>query len=134
MTQPTRGFYELIVTFETIIRKEVNVDSLASHSMEKCKLRELVLSDLAVQQQWNHLTDNVCDQSLLETFVGKFLCVRGHSVAKVATEQKQKSRRDNEKKSSSLRKKLRQKSSTSFVKYHATFSVHKFVELVILYI
>ena len=117
LTKPSTDFYNIILYFETVLRKEIQMDSLTSDSLSTCRLRELIISDLSVQQQWNCMavTINGHNEALLEIFVSYFLKIRGHAVAKVVNELHQKKVATNAKKSLSLRKVLKQK-STSFKK------------------
>ncbi|XP_070189241.1 uncharacterized protein [Littorina saxatilis] len=106
LTEPSAEFFELVVSLESVLRKEISMDSLTPGSLKACKLLEIILADLSVQQQWEKVTSGKGHQSLLEAIINYFLRIRGHAVVKVVNE---KQKQDNVKKSSSLRKNLKHK-------------------------
>lgn len=113
LTKPSSDFYELVVCFETVLRREVDLDSLEAKSLATDKLKEIILSDSTVAHQWVNTIGSAGHQALLETFLAWFLMIRGYAVVKLEKKQRQKMQKDcvKSKSSFSLRKKLDAKSN-----------------------
>ena len=83
---PSGQFYQMIKTCELVLRENVDLDHLKKETLACATLRETVLTDTRVQQQWEELSPRE-NQALLENIVRLFLCLRGSAVAKFVNRQ-----------------------------------------------
>ncbi|KAK7492821.1 hypothetical protein BaRGS_00015959 [Batillaria attramentaria] len=98
LKKPVMGFFHLVMCFETVIRREVDIDKLEESSLATDKLKEAIFADSMVQSQWRELTGHSGLQKLLEAIVMHFVTVRGFAIAKLVMKKVQKQRRLDERK------------------------------------
>ncbi|KAK7504646.1 hypothetical protein BaRGS_00004132 [Batillaria attramentaria] len=110
LKESTFYFLQLVLSWEAILRKSIDLDCLKTTSLATDRLKEVILTDSVVQQLWHTATGSSGHQILLEALLAQFLTVRGFAVAKlvqkktdVVLRQENTSRR----KSASLRKNLK---------------------------
>lgn len=105
---PSLKFYKLVLMFESIMRRVVDVKALDAMSLSTVRLKETILSDRTVQMTWQDISNFSGHQKLLENFITYFLTVRGFAITKFIKRQEQKKNKFNIiSRNKSLRKNLK---------------------------
>ena len=87
LINPSQNFYLLIRTLDRVHCQRLNLDSMTSHSLNRCIITEVMMSDISVKHHWNAIVkESAADQDLalrlLEYIICVFVTVKGFAVAR----------------------------------------------------